>query len=195
MRRTALCCSLVLAGLLALPAHAATLPSSVSFTDQTGDANGLNSQGFMPLSGQSTAPAELASADIVGVRVATLYKKRKPYALSVTLTLAAAPDSVTDYIVNASVPDGCGGGSRINLQYGGFGAFPSTVANCTDSTSSAAIGLGPAQVDAAKHTITWLIDGSGFKKKGRVEELTALTTVLVAGYYDEATTDKALAYQ
>ena len=199
MRRTAVCAALAATTVLAHPGQAAT--TGLSFTDPLGDANGVNDQAFgLPVPSTST-PADLASADITKVAFQTLYNKRtrKPSAIQVTVTLAAAPDKTTDYNINATVPDGCDGGSgtALNLQYEAAGGLsPSTVVNCNGkATTGTAIGLGPAVVDAAKHTITWTVDGTGFKPKGTVDSITVQSTVFVVGIYDSATADRTYRYQ
>ena len=197
MRRSATCSALVLAGALALPAHATTT-GPVSFSDPTGDANGLNGQGLTAVPGQSTGAADVASADLVGVKLATLRKRKAgklvPYGITVTMTLAAAPDNHTDYLFSATAPAGCGTGTTLDLQYNGYVAVPVTVVSCSDGTTSTDLALGPAVLDAAKHTITWSIDGSGLPAKSKLEDLGAASTVLVLGRLDEASSDAVYTY-
>ena len=96
-----------------MPAHAAGPKPQI--TDPTGDANGLNDQstgtGVPP--SVSTAPADIAAADIVSVLFQTNFVtktvKRKKVKVAngftVTLTLAAAPTTDIEYRVSGAAAD------------------------------------------------------------------------------------------
>lgn len=123
MRLTRPALAICLAGILAaaaLPASAA--PKPVKITDLAGDANAINGQGFSTaVPATSTAPAQVAGADILSISFLTMTTTQKvkgktvtvPNGLQVTMTLAAPPQ-VNVLFRATPVPAGC---STFSLSY------------------------------------------------------------------------------
>lgn len=90
----------------AVPSIAAAKPKlapakAVSWVDPAGDANGLNDQGGVaagaPANGPALGPLNLASADILGVKISRVDDKKTVQGIAVSLTLAAPPAQGTLY--------------------------------------------------------------------------------------------------
>lgn len=163
-------------------AHAATKivtpakTTPVTITDQAGDANGLNGQGFVDAPSTATGPAAVSGADIVSISWQTLVKTTSPKAktgtpdgIKVVMTLAAPPMSQVIYRVTGGTSD-CttfwfnyatfaDGTTSSSLQHN----CPGFTAGTTSSTES--IKLDPPKIEG--NTITWTVPKgtlpSGFK--------------------------------
>ena len=194
MRRSLLVPATAAAALaLVVPARAGA--PAAQLTDQLGDANGANSQSIgLPVPGQSTSPASYGAADIVSVKLATVFKqvgrKKVPNGFTVTLQLSDAPATGVTYIVNAQVPSTCDGtNTSLSLNYLTYSAFGTSYADCQDSSDVSGASTTAMQLqvatDAAKHTITWTLDKLP-KVGAKVTEVSANTSVFVVGVFDEA---------
>jgi len=192
MRRTPLALAAAAVCALVLPAHAAPAPQLV---DAVGDANGVNGQSIgLPLPGQSTSPASYGAADVVSVRMATVFKKvgraKVAKGFTVTLQLADAPAQGVTYLVHAQVPSTCDGtNSDLTLNYLDYTATGANYADCQDPADTTGENKTDLMVDvvadASKHTITWTLDKLP-KVGAKVGGVTANTSVFVLGVFDEA---------
>ena len=159
--RTAAVAALAVA--LAVPGVAnATDPTPLVFTDQAGDANALNDQGFgVPLGAGTATPAQADPFDIRQVTIVTDQAGTAATQLIVSLTLAAAP-TVGVYRVLGSI-GGCVFwtdqqiGPEASLSGG-------TVRACDDSAVGYAYTDVPTRIDGS--TITWTIPIDAFAAQG-----------------------------
>lgn len=176
--------------LLAHPSGAAAKRFHIA--DLAGDANGVNGQGFgFPVPGQSTAPAQVSGADILGIDVTNRFKgsgkARKPAGFDVVVHLAAPLQQgvLLTLTMNTSVP--CGDSSTIQL-----GAGTSSLAICQSSDpSKAGATVGSAEVDGKD--VHWTIDDL-FKAGTKIDAFSATTSVFVLGVFDEAGSDAVFTY-
>ena len=177
---------------LAHPSGAAT--RGLHLTDPTGDANGINGQGFgLPLPSTSTGPAEVAGADITGMDLVNRFrgagKTRKPSGFDVTLHLAAPLQQGTVITVTMESSAPCGDTSTMQL-----GAGTSALAICQSSKAgSAGATIGTTEVSTDKKSITWSIDGI-FKAGTKVSSIAASSSVFVLGVFDELNSDATFTY-
>ena len=190
--RTPLALAAAAACALVLPAHAAP---AAQLTDVTGDANLVNGQAVgLPVPGQATSPASVGAADVVSVRMATVFKKigrvKVAKGFTVTLQLADAPTNGVLYSVHAQVPASCDGtNTDLSLAYLEYGATRSNYAYCQDPSDATGANetdlLIDVHADTAKRTVTWTLDK--LPKSGvKVTAVTANTSVFVLGVFDEA---------
>lgn len=177
--------------LLATPSGAASR-GELHKKDLTGDANGLNGQAIgLPVPATSTAPASVASADIVALDVVTKYKtvkgKRVPRATAVTLSLAGPVPTGAQFVITASLSAPCDDkNKRIQLGYGDSVAIQTGLAICSnpDSTgNSETIGYVDV-VDKPKGKITWILE-MGQKPGNTMTNFDVSSTVFVVGVFDE----------
>lgn len=154
----------------ALPSHAATA-AKPQITDPAGDANGLNDQGFGVGVPPSTAtPTDVSAADITGITLQTTFKIKKvkhkkvrvPSGSTITVKLAAAPDTNTFYAVDFASTGAC---KSISLVYDA-NALPLYQQNrgiCEDTTTGSTIG-GPVS-KVVGNSIVWALPLSAFPVK------------------------------
>lgn len=162
--------AIAVAATLAAPAIGATPKPSPQIVDPVGDANALNDQdsGLGAPPDTATAPADVASADITGVRFATRFvtrivvrhgkrvKTKVPTDTLVTMTLAAPPtDPAMSYRVLVSMP-GC---DQLFIDYSTDVAIGGTSVSCPNVDPSHPTAASPTyDVDDAVvsgNTITW----------------------------------------
>jgi hypothetical protein len=192
MRIPALATAAVALVVLAHPSSAATKRFHIA--DPVGDANGVNGQGIGPgVPSRSTAPADLAGADITGIDLVNRFKgvgrARKPSGFDVTLRLAAPLQTGTVITVTMDTSVPCGGSSRIQL-----GAGTSSLAICQSSkTGSAGATIGTTEVSPDRKSITWSIDNL-FRSGTRISGFYASSSVFVLGVFDEAASDATFTY-
>lgn len=110
--------AVVTAVVLALSAPAYGGPPSPQIVDARGDANGVNHQGWLDLVGvpdpsRPTEPASYAAGDVLSVRWGVTYARRRVSALTVTLTLGAAPAEGLSYLIKGDAR-GCDGPLRVS---------------------------------------------------------------------------------
>jgi hypothetical protein len=171
------------AGLAAavVPAHAATAKPQI--TDATGDANGINQQfpGLGPTPPQtSTAPADLASADITSVLFQTVFVTKKvkgktvkvPNGFTITLNLAAAPGPNVFYRVSGAAAD-C---ASVFFEYDNTAGLSGSDARCPALPTP-----GSTQVDYGVKgkivgtKIVWTVPNGVFKNGTTFSSLNAQT--------------------
>jgi len=202
-----------------LPAHAAS-PSLTpaprpQITDPSGDANGLNDQGFGVGQPASTnTPVEDSAADITGLTFQTTFKttvtkhtvivvtKKKgklvktkktvttttktPTGSTITATLAAAPDTNTFYAISfTSTAATC---KSVELIYDG-NAVPAYAQNdgrCQDGSTTASTIAGPSSAISGS-TIVWTLPLSAFPVGTTYSAISAqsLTGVVPAAVIDQ----------
>lgn len=155
---------------------AKTAPTTI--TDQAGDANGINGEGFATVPAVATGPASAAGADILSISWQTLVKTTSPKAktgtpdgMKVVMTLSAAPMQQVIYRVTGGTAD-CttfwftystfaDGKTTSTLQHN----CPGYVAPATSTSSTESIALDPPKIEGK--TITWTVPKSllpsGFK--------------------------------
>jgi hypothetical protein len=149
----------------ATPSVAATPHAQV--TDPTGDANGLNDQGFgLPIPGVST-PVEDSGADIVSVlfhsTFTTKAHKKVPTGMTITLTLAAPP--APEHIYRVTANGSTCSGAQLFFEYTtAVGASPPGDARCPGTVKSTDVAV--TSVVASGDTITWTVPLSGGLTKG-----------------------------
>lgn len=176
----------------AVPASAGTA-GKPQLTDPAGDANLVNGQGLVDgLPDVSTAPADLAAADITAVTLRTVRSGRKVTGTSVTLTLAGAPtDPELFYRVTASIPS-C---ADLFIEYGTDAATGGSTVRCpaSDPTAADRIYNTPAAVVKGT-TITWTLPVKEFPVRTRFSSLSVDTRgnplLVTAPVIDTATTAK-----
>lgn len=168
--------------------------STVTITDPTGDANGLNGEGFASAPSVST-PADDAAGDIVSISwttngtVKTVGKKtvRSATGLQVTMKLSAKPQTNTIYRVTTATAD-C---TTFWLTYSTAADGPAVAAfqdNCPGFTAagptstSEVIPLTTFKIDGT--SITWTVPASVLPKSVKLgTQITSLSghTRLFAG--------------
>jgi hypothetical protein len=169
------------AGILATVAPAHASGPKPQITDETGDANGINSQGFnLGIEPQQrTEPVNVAGADIVSVLFATNFATKKshgkkvkaPNGFTVTLSLAAAPTTDIVYRVSGAVAK-C---SNVFFEYDTApGATVTADARCPGPTP-----LQDTSYDvsgsANGQKITWVVPDGVFRNGTVFSSLTAQT--------------------
>jgi hypothetical protein len=166
------------AAALAGPAGAAAPVPQV--TDQRGDANGLNHQGWLDLAGvpdlsRPSEPASYGPGDVLSVRWATTYARRRVTGFTVTMTLAAPPERGVNYLVDAVSP-GCPGYLKV---------WYDTVAEGGVVTTVLCDGVVLAQVPPARVTgsqIVWTLPLAALQGRVRPGDvLSGLTAHTRAG--------------
>lgn len=171
------------AGMLATVAPAHASGPKPQITDGTGDANGINGQGFN--SGidpqERTEPADVPAADIVSVLFMTNFVTKKshgkkvkaPSGFTVTLNLAAAPTADIEYRVTGAAA-GC---SSVYFEYH----------TAPDGTASGARCPGPTPLQdtnyvvsgsASAQKITWVVRDGVFRNGTVFSSLTAQTRTI-----------------
>jgi hypothetical protein len=146
-----------------LPAHAATPKPQI--TDPSGDQ----------------FPASSAATDITGITLQTVFKKKVvrrvvtlvPTASKVTLSLAAAPDTNTWYMVEYASSGAC---KDVSLYYNAdpVPLYAQNRAVCQDTTPGTTIE-GPAGVVKGK-TIVWTLPLTAFPVGTSFSEIGGSTT-------------------
>ncbi|MDX6198773.1 MAG: hypothetical protein QOJ79_1924 [Actinomycetota bacterium] len=200
MRRRGLVSIALAAGVVALavPSQAA---GGLTVTDAVGDANGLNSQALgLPVPSTSTAPADVAAADITSLAFKTVYRtvggRRVPHGFTITLKLAAAPTEDVLYGLTADISSTCDG-TNSTMQFGhqDLGPLSTDLAVCQQPAGSAgtAVDIGTTEVDAAKQTITWTVNPDA-PIGAKVTNIQATTSVFVLGVFDELTSPGTFVY-
>jgi hypothetical protein len=151
--RRALPLALVIATLAATPSLAGgkLAPAKpLAWTDVAGDANAVNNQGLpAPIPGDNAGPAQLDSADVLGVTFARLDNGKKVLGLTVTMKLTGAPNQAELYRVTGAAGNCTTFWFQFNWAAGGSGQ-PTLRHNCVDSTSATA---------AVSNTVSVPIDG------------------------------------
>ncbi|MCW2571019.1 MAG: hypothetical protein JWO88_1077 [Frankiales bacterium] len=155
---------LVVAALAATPSFAGgKLKPAVplAWSDVAGDANGLNDQGGLAPAGpnDTAGPAQMDSADIVGVSFARLDDGKKVLGLTVTMKLSGAPAQGALYRVTGAA----GNCTTFWFQYawtaGGSGT-PTLRHNCVtnpDPTSVAGLVSMPIDGKVVGNSIVWTL--------------------------------------
>jgi hypothetical protein len=180
--------------LLVLAHPSAAVTKRFHIADPTGDANGVNGQGFgMPVPSAATGPAEVAGADIVGLELVNRFKAtgkaRKASGFDVVLHLAAPLQQGTVITVTMDTSAPCGGSNRIQL-----GAGTSSLATCQPATTTGSgTTIGTTEVSSDRKSVTWSLDNL-FKAGTKVTNFYASSSVFVLGVFDEATSDAAFTY-
>lgn len=175
------------------PANATTSGPKPQITDPVGDANGVNDQGSGTAYQSVSTPADDAPADITSMLIQSVFKKVKVHGrtrqvwngFSVTLSLAAAPDSVDYYAVQATVPGACPDG--IDFQYSAFTAQPLNDVSCTTGGTGIAINRdlhGHAVVKG--HSIVWTVPANALAPRSSLFRFIVLTSPLDGPNIDEA---------
>jgi hypothetical protein len=192
-RRLALVVAAAAAVTLTHPAGAAAPKSGdLHITDPSGDANGVNNQGFgLPVPSESTSPATVSGADITSIDLKTLWvgkgKKRKAQGFFVILKLAAPLQKgvLITATMQTSVP--CGDTSTIQL---GYGTEALTICQGTGTSSTT---IGSSEISDDGKTVTWQIDPI-FKPGATVTNIDATTSVFVLGVFDDAASSGVFHY-
>ena len=131
----------------------------VTITDQAGDANAVNGEGFTTVPATAT-PAQDAGADILSISWQTLVKNRALGGMQVVMTLSAPPQTQTIYRATGGTSD-C---TTFQFNYAAFadGATATSLQdNCPGFTPSSAtsttetVKLSPAVISG--NTITWTL--------------------------------------
>jgi hypothetical protein len=162
-----------------VPAHASGPKPQI--TDETGDANGVNSQGLKlgiePQ--QRTEPVNVPGADITSVLFTTTFvnkkshgkKVRTPNGFTVTLTLAAAPTTDIEYRVSGAAAN-C---SSVFFEYNTApGATVTSDARCPGSTPLQDTNY-VVSGSANGQKITWVVPDGVFRNGTVFSSLTAQT--------------------
>ena len=173
--RTAVLAALAAAAVLA--PHAGAAPKKApQVKDITGDANGINAQGFedlapqVPDGGTATAPASVAAGDIVSVQFASTVVKKKVTGFTVALVLGGAPTAGLTYRVEAVTP-ACAS-FFIEYRVDPSGAAKTGV-RCAATDGAATYAVAPAKI--AGSTITWTVPLAALGKAYKVgTQLTSL---------------------
>lgn len=180
-----------------LPGHAATAPAApkAQITDPTGDANGINDQGFGLATVSLSGPADDANADIASVLFQTKFKtvttvktivkvvkKKKivkkvvvktqvPDGFTVTLNLSAAPDGNHAYDVEAThaLCDG-----TIDFTYT-TGPFALNEVDCLPSDPTADLTTYAGDATVVGNSIVWTVPAGAFPNGSSFTDLYAQT--------------------
>ena len=186
---------------LAVPSLAAAKlakPAPLVVADPAGDANFANDQGgLLPAAPPSGGPSVRAGADITSVRFGRIDNGSTVKSLTVSMTLAAPPESGTQYRVAAEAP-GCSvyyfeyqfppAGSEAAITKGGL-----VRENCTGSSV-----FTDVNAEIKGNTITWVLPvkslpGEGVKL-GTVLSVkygqTNLETAVVIPAFDQVAVEK-----
>lgn len=161
------------------PAHASGPKPQI--TDKTGDANGINSQGFnVGIEPQEqTEPVNVPGADITSVLFATSFatkkshgkKVRTPNGFTVTLTLAAAPTTDIEYRVSGAAAN-C---SSVFFEYNTApDAMVQSDARCPGTTPLQDTSYAVSG-SASGQKITWVVPEGVFRTGTVFSSLTAQT--------------------
>lgn len=189
--------ALVALPLVALLGHAAgaAAPAGLRVADPAGDANGVNGQNAgLPVPSTSTAPAQLAGADIVRLDLSTVFKGKKAKALRITLRLSDAVQQGVNYLVTMTTSVSCGTSSTIQLGYQDTGALVNSLALCQAAEAGGtSTDLGDAELGADGRSIVWTLSPD-FKPGVRLSDLYASTSVFVLGVFDELVSDRVYTY-
>lgn len=182
---------------LALAGSAEAKAKPLVITDLTGDANGVNGQGFgAPVPDTATGPASVTGADITSLTLTNLFKGKKPKGFTVTLRTAGPLVDQVQYgaVLVASAP--CGGTDRIQLGRQGLGAASVDLAICqgADGTGMDSTTVGYSTADSAKGVITWQIYPGLFPAGTTISLDYASTSAFVVGVADELRSDKVFTY-
>ena len=190
--------ALTAAGLLfaTLPAQAAA-KGDLHITDLAGDANGINDQELaLPIPPKSTAPASIASADILGIDVTTDYhkvgSKRVARGTKVVLRLAGPVQVGINYGVTATAPASCGDSTTIQLGYESLAKTRTALAVC-QAADPAGTGTTIGTTDTSGNTITWII-AFGMKPGQVITHFYASSSVFVAGVFDACSSNGRYIY-
>jgi hypothetical protein len=178
---------------VAHPSGAAT--SKLHISDPAGDANGVNGQGIgLPAPGRSTAPAQVAGADILGIdlvnRFKTVGKVRKPNGFTVTLKLAAPLQSGTVLTVTMVGSALCGESKTIQL---GAGTSALAICQSANPAKGSSTTIGTTELSRDRKTVTWQIDNI-YKAGVRVSDINASSSVFVLGVFDEVASGAVFTY-
>jgi hypothetical protein len=169
--RAALLAALLVVTAVGAPAFAASKPKklpravAMSWTDQSGDANGINTQAGIVAAAPSTAtPVQDDGSDILGVSISRVDDGYKVSAIKVTLKLSAPPRVSVLYRLIGSTP-GC---STFWFQYSNYvdGASSALRNNCTPSGSPTS-----AVSNTVNGPVTAAVQGSSIVWTVRVKEL------------------------
>lgn len=163
-------------------------PAAVTVTDQAGDANALNGQGFgLPVPATATGPASYGSGDVLSLAWQTLVTSKKvgnktiskPTGMKVTMALSGAPQINTIYRVTGGTAE-CtvfwftysslaGGAPTATLQHNCPGFVPAGATGTSEN-----VVLDGVKIEGS--TITWTVPGSVLPKAFKVgTQLTGLS--------------------
>jgi hypothetical protein len=194
----------IAAGLAVLAGAATCLPASAAgaprpqIVDATGDANGINNQGYQGIVPDVSAqtPTDVASADIVSVQFATTYAQRGGQRVitgsTVTMTMSAAPQPYILYRV-AVLTQSCA--QYVDLMYADPSTPMATNEVVCQRPPNQPIAYHVPPATAHGRTVVWTLPAAAFPAGSKFHQLIAQTGTDTAAtflpYYDQAASDRA----